>query len=673
MPEPVQKFANLSTARFRLTARAFGLGLVGVLALSGLVSYSDLGVSIGWMGGSHLPAAAVGLFLILILLNAVVRRFAFGWRLRPAELMFIYAMMLVGAILPSFGLSAQLIPCLIGLNYFTTPENRWGPLFYPYLKPWLVPFDPQVREPQPVAKDFYEGLHYGEPLPWGAWLAPLGAWTAFAFLLFGLLLCLGVILRRQWIDHEKLSFPLVHLPLELVGEDRPRGATSPFWKSRVMWLGFVLPALVHSLNGFHVYFPAVPSIPVNISLNQYLVTRPWADLGYTPLFLSFSVVGFSYLIPLDIAFSFWFFFLFSRIQAIIASSFGFTLERMPLFPAHLFIGYQAAGGSIIFALYMLWTARPHLRQVFRAAWGQSAIGNRQSAIGNLTPDEPLSPRFALFGLAATTLLLAAWLQAAGMNFGVALAVIVLLVLFLVLVLTRCVSAAGLLMIQGLFRPTDLFAMFTSRASLGPHNLTVLAFIDPIFIRDLRGSLLPTFLDSFKIGEQVQMKGRHLVFALVAATVVATAASYYAALTLIYRHGGVTMSGWFLMANPQIAFQDTAALLQHPPDPTLTGLTWCVIGALFTLFLLFMRTRFLSWPFHPLGYIMGASWSLILFWFPFFIGWLAKTLILRYGGAKFFLAARPFFLGLILGEFSMAVVWGLVSAGTGVKGPLIPVS
>jgi hypothetical protein len=393
------------------------------------------------------------------------------------------------------------------------------------------------------------------------------------------------------------------------------------------------------------------------------------------------VVGFSYLIPLDIAFSFWFFFLLTRLQAVVATAYGVVLDPMPLFPAHLFIAYQSLGGSLVFALYMLWTARVHLKVVLRAAWAgeQGRRGTRDEGRGTRDQnpetgdEEALSARFAVVGLLVTTLLLAGWCRAAGMSFGWALAVLVCLVLGLILVLTRCVSAAGLLMIQGLFRPTDLFAMFTSRANLGAPNLTILAFIDPIFIRDLRGSLLPTFLDAFKIGEQVKLKGRSLLWALGVATVVATVASYYAALTLIYRHGGLTMSGWFLMANPQIAFQDTAAILQHPPDPVTKGLVWSSMGAAFTVFLLVMRTRFLSWPFHPLGYIMGGSWSLILFWFPFLVGWLAKALLLRYGGARLFLQARPFFLGLILGEFSMAVVWALVSAVTGVKGPLIPVS
>lgn len=657
-----------------MTLRALALGLLSVVALSGLITYSDLGVSIGWMGGSHLPAGAVGLFLILLLLNSLLPR---RWRLRPAEGMVIYGMMLVGAILPSFGLSAQLIPCLIGLNYFTTPENHWASLFYPHLPHWLVPFDPAVRQPQPVAKDFYEGLHYGEPIPWAAWGLPLAAWTVFAFLLFTLLLCLAVILRRQWIDHEKLSFPLVHLPLELVAEGRQAGKKASFWHNRAVWLGFALPAWVHGLNGLHVYFPFVPGIPVQINLNQYLPNRPWNQMGYTPLFLSFSVVGFSYLIPLDIAFSFWFFFLLTRLQAVLATAYGLVLEPMPLFPAHLFIAYQSLGGSVVFALYMLWTARLHLHNVLRAAWrgGLAPLLAKegQGEVPNWPVEEPLNPRFAVLGLFGSLLLLAGWCGAAGMSFGWALAVLVCLVLFLILVLTRCVSAAGLLMVQGLFRPTDLFALFTSRANLGTSNLTILAFLDSIFIRDLRGSLLPTFLDVFKIGEQVKLQGRFLVGALGAAIVVTTLASYYAALTLIYRQGGLTLSGWFLMSNPQIAFQDTAALLQHPPDPVVKGLGWSGVGAALTAFLLFMRTRFLCWPFHPLGYIMGGSWSLILFWFPFFIGWLAKSLILRYGGAKFFLQARPFFLGMVLGEFSMAVIWALVSAATGVKGPLIPVS
>jgi hypothetical protein len=71
-------------------------------------------------------------------------------------------------------------------------------------------------------------------------------------------------------------------------------------------------------------------------------------------------------------------------------------------------------------------------------------------------------------------------------------------------------------------------------------------------------------------------------------------------------------------------------------------------------------RFYWWPLHPLGYAMSASWTVIVFWFPMLVAWLLKLLTIRYGGMRLYAAVRPFFLGMIFGEFTLATIWTLIS-------------
>ena len=92
-----------------------------------------------------------------------------------------------------------------------------------------------------------------------------------------------------------------------------------------------------------------------------------------------------------------------------------------------------------------------------------------------------------------------------------------------------------------------------------------------------------------------------------------------------------------------------------------------IGAASFYLLLRLYLHMPGWHIHPIGYLMGASWPMINFWFPVFLGWLAKGLVLRFGGFRIYRMLLPGFLGLIFAEFFSAGLWVVVDFITGVKG------
>ena len=65
-------------------------------------------------------------------------------------------------------------------------------------------------------------------------------------------------------------------------------------------------------------------------------------------------------------------------------------------------------------------------------------------------------------------------------------------------------------------------------------------------------------------------------------------------------------------------------------------------------------------------ISVVLWTQYL-WFSIFLAGLAKSIVLKYGGARYYLKLRPLFLGLVLGQYVGAAVWGLVHGLTGVTG------
>jgi len=62
---------------------------------------------------------------------------------------------------------------------------------------------------------------------------------------------------------------------------------------------------------------------------------------------------------------------------------------------------------------------------------------------------------------------------------------------------------------------------------------------------------------------------------------------------------------------------------------------------------------------------------VVYWFPIFIAWVLKTIVVHYGGLKGYGKARPFFLGLILGEMTIAVLLTLLDAIWHIPAPYIP--
>ena len=74
----------------------------------------------------------------------------------------------------------------------------------------------------------------------------------------------------------------------------------------------------------------------------------------------------------------------------------------------------------------------------------------------------------------------------------------------------------------------------------------------------------------------------------------------------------------------------------------------------------MRVRFVWWQFHPIGYAIAGDWTTGLIWLPLLIGWLAKTLCMRYLGPRAYRRVLPMALGLVLGEFTLGAFWSLLA-------------
>lgn len=640
--------------------RAVFLGIIFVIAVCFIVSYAELVIRYIQIGFLQFPPVVIGIFFFLVMANWLLQRIGKRWKFNYQELMTVYCMMLVASMISSRGLMEKLIPALIAVNYYANDANGWSELFFPNMKSWLVPFDPGKGDQQKIALMFYEKMEDWQSIPWKDWGVPLLAWGILVLIIFFGFLCLASLLRRQWVDNEKLTFPFAQLPLEFVSGTQTGG----LFRNRLMWIGFAIPALIFALNGLHGIIPRVPSIALDTSLNRYFTERPFNAIAYTPLYFSLAAVGFFYLLPTQLLFSLWVFFILTRVQDIIAAIFGMRIASMPLYPTHSFIGYQIAGAYVVFVCYLFYVSIPHLKQVFKRLFRRDVIDDS---------NELMPYSMAFWGLILSFILTVIWCYLAGITIWFAIFEVFIYMFVVAVVMARSTAEGGLLMTETSFRPVDMYSMLAAKSALGGPTLTMLSFFDAIFTRDQRGLILTGFLDSLKIVDGVNMKRRSLLMILSIGIIVAMLSAGVIHLWLPYNRGALNLYSYVYWGNPLWGFQDNAAAVERVSGQSAdwSSFAFFIVGIGVTIFLVIMRAMFWWWPLHPLGYALSASWTMIVFWFPVLVAWSIKQPLVRYGGMKIYRRFRPFFLGMIFGEFGSAVLWTIISWAANVPAPSFP--
>jgi uncharacterized protein DUF6785/uncharacterized protein DUF6784 len=638
------------------------LGTLMMAVVVLIVSWAELATGKIMIGFLQLPPVVLPLLFLLIVVNRGIARLSPRRALTTQEIALIFVMMVLASMIASRGIMEDLIPTLAGINYYASPSNNWEGRYFPNIKPGLVPWDPKGPPKQEVTRGFYEGYFYGEPIPWHAWAGPILIWSVLIGAVFCAFLCLATILRRQWVDQERLSFPLVQLPLEMVREGHGE-SPGHFFRSRGLWAGFAIAFGVFLVNGLHQSYPTIPEFATQINLKQHFTDRPWRDMSMVVMFVSLAAIGFFYLLPADLLLSFWFFFLFGRLQEVMASASGMEFIGAPHAAARHFLALQTIGAFLVLAAYLFYISRGHWSRVIRTAFGDRRLDDRK---------EMMSYRWAFFGLLGSMGIITAWLSLAGMSPWVVVLEMGIYLFVQAIIMSRAMAEGGALMAEGSFTPLDVLGAFTSKSVVGPSSLTTLAFTHAMFTRDLRGMTLTGFLDGQRLAEGVGLSLRRLLVAIVLALVVAFVMAAIVQLWLPYRKGAAVSLYSYAYRGNSIQFWNEfapfmAGELRYQPDAP----GWLGLGAGVTALLAFLRNRFYWWPLHPLGYAMCCSWTMVVFWFPMFVAWLLKSVIIRYGGMRLFARLRPFFLGLIFGEFTCATMWTLLAIFFDVPVPTFP--
>ncbi len=580
--------------------------------------------------------------VVLTLLNQILKRIFPQWAFSQGELLTIYLMLSIASAVAGHDFIEILVSYIGHCFQFARPENRWAELFLPFLPRWLVMSNPEALQ----------GLYQGETslYQWKfllAWSVPVLAWTFFITLLLWLMLCMNVLLRQRWIESERLTYPLVQLPLEM---------TDPklsLYRNRLFWIGFLIAGSIDLINGLAFWFPSVPSIPVRVQNITPFSQRPWSAIGWMTISFYPFVIGLGILLPVDLLFSCWFFFFFWKAQRIIANAFAWDV--IPQFP---FINEQSFAGYIGLALFALWTGREHWLEVIKGALGfPSKVEDSE---------EPWRYRTAFIGLIFGSLLLILFCLIAGMSLWVTLVFFTVYTL-LSIAITRIRAELGPPAHDLHNGGPDVFLVdVAGTKALGVRNLGMFSLFY-FFNRAYRAHPMPFQLEGFKIAERARMNAQRLGLAMLIAGAFGSLCAFWAFLHIGYQigAGSAKVVGPVLWAFGPEPWNRLQSWLQTPQGTNYPALMAMGVGLIFTLTLMALRMRFDWWPFHPVGYAVSSSWSLHIIWCPLLIAWVIKLFLLRYGGLRLYRQSLPFFFGLILGEFIVGSLWTLVGIILGI--------
>lgn len=624
----------------RSAAAALGAGMALIVLTALAIRHSEM-VTGRYISHGVPPLPAFAAVLFLSLSRPLLHRYA--PRLAPsrAQILLIYIMLAPATILSGSYHIRAFLPHLIALQYHERPGGIFdGTKYSEYLPSWLAPHDKQVVE------EYYNGSPDGS-VPWGAWIGPLFWWSLFITAIFLGAFCMMRLVEKQWTQAERLSFPLLFLPLAMTSEDwSPYGAKRT--RRTLFMMGFGIAFLYNGLNIIHILQPTIPAPGFSLSLQEYFPNRPWSPFGSICFYGMLEAIGIGYFVPLEVTFSIWFFYLCNRLFAVAGTAAGYD---QPGFP---FTQEQSFGGFLAVGLLLLWG----LRSAFRTSLRRSFLSGR-SAEG--------TDRWVWIGLIGCTLFLLGFCYTAGFSLRLSVPFFLILGLF-VLVYARIRAETGVpfgfIYPYGLPKESLLNAISFETAHRwgGTRSIVLFSSLAWLSRHHLAQEHAAYQLDALKIGQEARIGRRTIFLGLMLAFLIGLVAAYWVHLGAYYAlganmAGGGTGAGEFRAMVAQQEYQQMSSRLSLAPKQNVSSLFAIGGGFLFTTALYWLRLHWLGSPFHPLGFILATAYGdASAMWFPMFVAWLSKATLLRAGGLKMYRTGIPFFLGLTIGHFFMAGIF-----------------
>ena len=615
--------------REAVTLKSILVGIVVILLSEAYITWGMMHLA-SRMNKSYLPMGLFFVYVVLVLANIAFDRAKSRWALSQAELQVVLGMGLIGAFFPFFGLASFLPTVIAAPFYLDTPENGWRELLHEHIPRWIV-----LHNEDGAATLFYEGLAPHQPIPWGAWVVPLFWWGSLICAIGWLTLCMMVILRKQWVDNERLEYPLMNVSIKMAAGSDDAEGIAHMVRQRGFKVGCFLGAMAVLWNIVTFFYPLIPRLPTTPNAASWLRWMEGAPTFWVQI--SIYIIGFAYFARVEALFSFWVFFVLTGIEMSVFDRLGVGssvgqggLEA---------VRSQSFGAFVMIVLVSLWMSRGHLRAVFRKAFkGDAEVDDSR---------EVLSYRTAVFGMLIGLLYVGGWLHLAGMELKV-------LVLYMFFALTAYIGLSRIVAEMGLpyANISDTALNFAPIYILGSRAISAPSMVSQGFIYALfattRGFLGPPLAQTLKLTSGLKFRRNRLIGAIAIALMLGFVGSIGDTVYTAYRHGGYNLGGLTRVAGVRNNYQRAVTWIRNLQPPDWDRLTFAGSGMVIVLLLTFLRYHFIWWPLPAVGLALQGMYMARRLVFPVFMVWVYKSLILKFGGVGMYRRGQPFFIGLMVG-------------------------
>ncbi|MFW5750402.1 MAG: DUF6785 family protein [Planctomycetota bacterium] len=474
------------------------------------------------------------------------------------------------------------------------------------------------------------------------------------FVLAGIAVILGFVAftARQWTHHERLQHPLVQVPLAL---SRKSFLSNRAFQTTVAILVLFWLYQYGATNGWHP-LPALATDPMVSSSEIYKgfgipanVPGRWAFSGF---FGTFNIVpfaiGIAFLLSADIGFSVWGGFWFGALISGWLAAFGLQFS---------FAGdgrLVGAGAGFGLVVLVFWLGRHHYWRLLRAA-----------VFTGPDPHDPVGvwgARALLAGSLITVILIGSYVG--GPWYHGLFAGLLGLAFFLtsIVVVARVVAESGLAAFQApevmnkVVNGLGLQFVFPIQAILMTN------WISRVLAQDTRENLAGFAVQTSAMSEGAGVRQGRTMLLLGGFAVVVVVATVFSEL----------LANWVMQPDVGTGKLE-ASVFGKEFKPDMLGMTnqqvYIVVGFVLIFAVAWLRRVWNKCPIHPLGLVVAVSWPIYTIWASLMLGWAAKVLVLRFGGAGLYSRLKPVAIAFILGDmlgFGLQALLQIYSHQTGLK-------